>query len=628
MVEKRLKIVFQAGCLILIHLVCFTVAMAQQQVKLLKQLEIVEKNLFQDPASTKIELKKFILSNPNASDSIKGLAYGGLAIAMGMTNEVDSAIWAAKESIRLLSDSSQAKADGLKTLAILYRIKGDFAAAQKSIEQSIDLNNRYWKDDKLQVLNYQEFASLMLDQNNFYDATTLYLKALEIWEKTDDNPVEKSKTMAKLHVNLAEAYVKSRNFDFAINEFNSALPTLDSLKEDEFFIRSSIKLAEAYIETGKTKDAEKVLSKIESKLQKFDNDELMAYLFLKKAQLHTYQQNHTTALPLLRSAFQILEKNQSPVILECGNAYLKALQKTGNSVEAQKLLQNQTLLQAVENGLKADRLEFKKVALDFVWQNLSTSQLHQYTKELISLNDSVALELDEVSASQIQAQYQFKRQQEQADALLKENRILRQNEEFKRNQFYFLVAITLLSTTILGLMVQRMRLRSAAKDRALQAKDKELLFEKSKSEWAEREKDLREKLIEQQKSELVRSMEDSQELRSKLELLVAEQQQERRKELSENFEKSRNEKLGMDQLLSHFNAVYPTFSASLVKKYPKLSQSDVQFCTMTRMNLTSKEISTLFNIELRSVYARKYRIMEKMGLSDDDNFEQVLAGIE
>jgi DNA-binding CsgD family transcriptional regulator len=46
------------------------------------------------------------------------------------------------------------------------------------------------------------------------------------------------------------------------------------------------------------------------------------------------------------------------------------------------------------------------------------------------------------------------------------------------------------------------------------------------------------------------------------------------------------------------------------------------------MNLSTKEISSLFNIEHRSVYACKYRIMKKMGLNEEDNLESILVGIE
>jgi DNA-binding CsgD family transcriptional regulator len=46
------------------------------------------------------------------------------------------------------------------------------------------------------------------------------------------------------------------------------------------------------------------------------------------------------------------------------------------------------------------------------------------------------------------------------------------------------------------------------------------------------------------------------------------------------------------------------------------------------MNLTAKDISLLMNIEPRSVYQRKYRIMKKMGLGEEENLESILFGIE
>jgi DNA-binding NarL/FixJ family response regulator len=193
---------------------------------------------------------------------------------------------------------------------------------------------------------------------------------------------------------------------------------------------------------------------------------------------------------------------------------------------------------------------------------------------------------------------------------------------------YFTISIAALALTILGLLFLRLRQRSMEKDRALKSNQQELQFQKERREWAEKEKDLRDLLIHQQKAELMRSIEDAEELRNKLEQLVKEQQAERRQELLDQFEISKAEKRGMEFLLSQFNAAYPTFMSSLIKTYPKLSQSDVQFCTMFRMNLSTKEISSLFNIEQRSVYARKYRIMKKMGFGEDENFERLIFEIE
>ena len=76
--------------------------------------------------------------------------------------------------------------------------------------------------------------------------------------------------------------------------------------------------------------------------------------------------------------------------------------------------------------------------------------------------------------------------------------------------------------------------------------------------------------------------------------------------------------------MTQFNALNPLFAQSLIKQFSKLSQADLQYCSLVRMNLTTKEIASLLNIEPRSIYVKKYRIMEKMGLSKDDDFERLI----
>jgi DNA-binding NarL/FixJ family response regulator len=94
----------------------------------------------------------------------------------------------------------------------------------------------------------------------------------------------------------------------------------------------------------------------------------------------------------------------------------------------------------------------------------------------------------------------------------------------------------------------------------------------------------------------------------------------------DQFERTKEEKKGLGYMVSQFNALHPNFASELIRKFPGLSTADVQFCTLCRMNLNTKEISTLLNIESRSVYVRKYRIIEKMGLSETEDFEKVLFG--
>jgi DNA-binding CsgD family transcriptional regulator len=40
--------------------------------------------------------------------------------------------------------------------------------------------------------------------------------------------------------------------------------------------------------------------------------------------------------------------------------------------------------------------------------------------------------------------------------------------------------------------------------------------------------------------------------------------------------------------------------------------------------MSTKDIAALLQIEPRSIYAKKYRIMEKMGLGGEDDFDQIV----
>ncbi len=107
---------------------------------------------------------------------------------------------------------------------------------------------------------------------------------------------------------------------------------------------------------------------------------------------------------------------------------------------------------------------------------------------------------------------------------------------------------------------------------------------------------------------------------------MEEQGQARRKELMEQFAKAKEEKTGLDQLMLQFNQIHPEFVSTLHRTYPRLSQSDLQFCILYRMNMSPKDISILMHVEPRSVYIKKYRLMEKMNLGKDADFDSVIFG--
>lgn len=354
------------------------------------------------------------------------------------------------------------------------------------------------------------------------------------------------------------------------------------------------------------------------------NEELKSYIILTQGMSRSHQKKFAEAIPYYRQCFELMKKNQSAFILDCAIPYLTALKNTNGGEEAHKIINSQSVQTALALAIKSTLLNFKKVAVNFIWNDMSPNQLQAYYQDMLKLSDTVNSESQKQQALDIQAKYQFEEQEKNTKLLTKENELLRSSEDYKRKQIYLIIIIASLLIATILLSALRIRQRSRTQALELEAQKKENEIQKQQTEWAVQEKYYRDKILEQQKIVLTQTLADSEELKVKLNQLVEEQVLERRKEMLEQFEKTKEEKLGLDKLLVQFNNINPSFNSGLLKSYPKLSQSDLQFCNLYRMNISTKDIASLLLIEPRSIYAKKYRIMEKMGLGKEDDFNIII----
>ena len=78
------------------------------------------------------------------------------------------------------------------------------------------------------------------------------------------------------------------------------------------------------------------------------------------------------------------------------------------------------------------------------------------------------------------------------------------------------------------------------------------------------------------------------------------------------------------------NLIYSDFTKKLLERYPTLTKTDVQICSLTRQGFSNQVISIMMNLQTNSYARRKYRIkQEKMdGAQDDRSFEEIINEIE
>ncbi|UPT71074.1 MAG: LuxR C-terminal-related transcriptional regulator [Flavobacterium sp. JAD_PAG50586_2] len=69
--------------------------------------------------------------------------------------------------------------------------------------------------------------------------------------------------------------------------------------------------------------------------------------------------------------------------------------------------------------------------------------------------------------------------------------------------------------------------------------------------------------------------------------------------------------------MSAFHNSFPAFLEKLRVIHPAIVPSEIEFCALLKLNLSTKDIARYKNIEPKSVQNKKYRIRKKLNIPDD-----------
>lgn len=68
-----------------------------------------------------------------------------------------------------------------------------------------------------------------------------------------------------------------------------------------------------------------------------------------------------------------------------------------------------------------------------------------------------------------------------------------------------------------------------------------------------------------------------------------------------------------------FSKLFPKFNQQLLDINAQLTQSDLEYCALIKLNLSTKEIAQYKNVTVNSVVSKKYRIRKKLNISTNEN---------
>ena len=78
----------------------------------------------------------------------------------------------------------------------------------------------------------------------------------------------------------------------------------------------------------------------------------------------------------------------------------------------------------------------------------------------------------------------------------------------------------------------------------------------------------------------------------------------------------------------YFNQLDQNFVQAMLDKHPGLTQNDLRICTLTRINLNTKEMASLLNISVRGVEKSRYRLKKRLGLYAEDDLTEYILGFK
>jgi len=88
-----------------------------------------------------------------------------------------------------------------------------------------------------------------------------------------------------------------------------------------------------------------------------------------------------------------------------------------------------------------------------------------------------------------------------------------------------------------------------------------------------------------------------------------------------NIEKDR------EDFQKYFSQIDNAFLKKLKETYPDLTEDEQRLCVYLRLNLSSKEIATQFNISAKSVNMKRYRLRKKLDIQGDTGLFEFLSEI-
>jgi tetratricopeptide (TPR) repeat protein len=573
--------------------------------------------IFSDPLEAKKSIDELLLESSNYHDTLVSSTYNVLGIFFAVKNQNDSALIAFNKAASLLPE-------GNKALPILYF---NMAVLQKKIgnyEKSFELLNKLFnsaaeRNDSVQLAKILgEKASVHRELEEYNQAVQNLLKSIEILKRLEKLPgkntmIEKQK--------LANLYLEMGNYEFAEEMYLIVIPFFKENNLLDSYNITLINYADCLMNMGNLQQAEKMLKDAMDAISQFNNEDWNIYAYERYAKLQMLQYKTNLAFEFYTKAFNMAVGSQSSRTLQIATDFINFL------MDNDQIMWVDTILNALKNEVYTQSTLSQQ--LNFLYAKASYYEYiedyksgYEYLKQARDLSESIQSISDYSEARELQAKYQN-------EIRVQENMILQQKITLQK-RMYAIFILSLLFLLVVGIYsynVLRLKNRNNQFQLKVAETNRQLSEQKLAAETILRE--MKEQDIENQRKELIDITMEKMELSNRLQAILEKIEDEsENKNVRREIISIKKQYEYWEPLLNKFNEMNPDFQYKLKEKYPDLTRSELEFCTLVKLNLSFKEIASIMQISHSSVITKKYRLSKKLHLDSELDIYDFFKNLE
>ncbi len=525
----------------------------------------------------------------------------------------DTAVYYAKKGYELSKqiDYNLGIAENKATLGDIFVIKNQLDKAKENYVIAADL---FLNEEKL--FDYTQISMIIgninLAQNNYVEALILYQECLDTSKEN-----EFSVLTPHLYNNLGELYLEIEDYDDAKKYFDIAF---DLFKDHDDEYNAAHSLSNICKIQNKFGDDNKAITGYLECIKGFsihENWEDIAYTYNSIAEIYLKKQDYKKAEEYIQMALNTIENNSGkysgPLSFYKTRIYTTAaeiLYKT-NHLEKSLNYAYKSLNLSYSNSYKKNIYENAKILSKIYDKKNNIDSALAYNKIYINYHEDYQQEYDVKHITQLKMQYTF-------DEILRKKELddIQKEEAHKRKELLYIgISIfTFLAVIILVLL----NINQKSKTAKISLKKENLELEKSK---LNQDIEYKNKELASNMMYLVEKNEFITSIAKKLVEFKPTTKKDNRdiiQQLINELKQNSSAKI-WDEFELRFKEVHSEFYNKLHEKFPDLSPNEIKICAFLRLNMSTKEISSITYQSVKSINMARFRLRKKMDIDREEN---------